>query len=454
MTASHQVLRSVVIQCDPQLGTTVSRALRAHRCACHLVATVSADLDLEPFRNCQLVVVDLDAVGGFYGRFVGRVRSELPNARLLLLSVDASRYPRVEAAGIPLEACVVDPHDTAELRDKLARAIAAAQSQEPARSAAAAGPGAAPAGPGASTGEPAAPARLKVRGRGPIQRPASATLDRIEAPAYVIVLGGIKGGTGKSTLAINLVGALLHEDLTVASIDLAGGPASLTHYLENRRRLAAVADSPPPLPKHAVIEPGEGETVRFETALLALRETSDFLVIDTPAAETALSRIAHSWADSLITPVNDSFLDLAMLARVGEDGEEALPGGYFELVYRANLDKLRREARPINWIVVPNRMPSLPSRNGRAVGRLLSRLAEALGFQVGPELRERVVYRELFDAGLVVADLRDAGGEPARPRSLPAARQELAALRAMIGASRPMSAPKPAATPGATRIAV
>jgi len=41
----------------------------------------------------------------------------------------------------------------------------------------------------------------------------------------------------------------------------------------------------------------------------------DFVVIDTPGHNSYLGRLAHSRADLLITPLNDSFVDLDVLGR-------------------------------------------------------------------------------------------------------------------------------------------
>jgi chromosome partitioning protein len=69
-----------------------------------------------------------------------------------------------------------------------------------------------------------------------------------------------------------------------------------------------------------------------------------------------------------------------------------------------------------------------------------------VGFRIGPGLRDRVIYRELFPFGLTVADL-GPGVRPV-PVSLGhiAARQELRALLQALGLASPAAEPLLAAS--------
>ena len=42
----------------------------------------------------------------------------------------------------------------------------------------------------------------------------------------------------------------------------------------------------------------------------------DFIVIDCPGADSYLSRLGHASADTLITPLNESFIDLDLLCQL------------------------------------------------------------------------------------------------------------------------------------------
>src|SRR5260370_39082790 len=71
------------------------------------------------------------------------------------------------------------------------------------------------------------------------------------------------------------------------------------------------------LPDRAAAE--ADERMRFEAALEEVIGAVDFAIVDTPGSDTYLSRLAHTWADTLLTPLNDSFIDLDLLARVDPD---------------------------------------------------------------------------------------------------------------------------------------
>src|SRR5262245_37005174 len=71
---------------------------------------------------------------------------------------------------------------------------------------------------------------------------------------HIIVLGTEKGGSGKSTTAMHLVVALLHEGYSVGSIDCDARQGSFTRYVENRKGTAAQMLVPLPVPRHIPVE--------------------------------------------------------------------------------------------------------------------------------------------------------------------------------------------------------
>ena len=237
---------------------------------------------------------------------------------------------------------------------------------------------------------------------------------------HIIVLGNEKGGSGKSTTAIHLSVALLHDGYKVGSIDCDARQGSFTRYVENRKTTAAGMVIPLPLARHIPVERStadsaiarrDDEADRLGGALGELSDC-DFIIIDTPGSDTSLSRLAHTLADTLITPLNDSFLDLDLLGRIDHDGAKILkPSVYSEMVWEQRKQRAINRGRPIDWIVMRNRLSSLDAKNKRDIGRLLDDLSRRIGFRIAPGFTERVIFRELFPRGLTLLDIsrKDAG---------------------------------------------
>ncbi len=257
-----------------------------------------------------------------------------------------------------------------------------------------------------------------------------------KAPAKVIVLGNEKGGTGKSTVAMHLLVALLRQGRAVGSIDLDARQATLTRYVENRRK----RDPEGTLlghPDHRAVPPSdnpEKDAESFLAHLAALREACDFIVIDTPGSDQPLSRLGHSFADMLVTPLNDSFIDLDLLASVdGDSLKITKPGRYAEMVWDTKKARaIRGESMAFDWFVLRNRLSTLDARNKREMERLLEALSKRIGFRQLDGLNERVIYRELFLQGLTLLDLGEEQGVALTMSHL-AARQELRQLIEAMG---------------------
>lgn len=260
----------------------------------------------------------------------------------------------------------------------------------------------------------------------------------LEAPARdarVIVIGNEKGGAGKSTVSIHLSISLLRTGKKVGVIDLDVRQRSLTRYLENRVRWAQNTGATLVMPEIVRVEASQErdldraeieERERFEFGLARLKQTCDFILIDAPGGDTFLSRIAHRSADTLITPLNDSFVDFDLLGDVNPQTLEVLrPSFYSEMVWDCRKRKAQTSRRPIDWVVMRNRMSPLAARNKERVGGALENLSKRIGFRLAPGLSERVIYRELFPAGLTLLDLTEAGSNVAFTMSHKAARQEL-----------------------------
>lgn len=257
--------------------------------------------------------------------------------------------------------------------------------------------------------------------------------------AHVVVLGNEKGGSGKSTTALHIAVALLKAGQRVATIDLDSRQQSFTHYIANRRAWAARARINLELPTHYCIARGETSSVEanetreftnFSKAIGEIEHTHDVVVIDTPGNDTYLMRLAHSMADTLVTPLNDSFVDFDVLATLdptsfGVTGESH----YAEMVREARRQRRLVDGRMTDWIVIRNRLSALGSRNKRLVGEGLSELAKRMGFRTVEGLAERVVYREFFPRGLTALDDLDENTLGSRPNmSHLTAREEVIAL--------------------------
>lgn len=237
---------------------------------------------------------------------------------------------------------------------------------------------------------------------------------------HIIVLGNEKGGSGKSTTAMHLIVALLAAGRKVGSIDLDARQGSLSRYVENRGKSAAGMLTPLAMPEHIGIDQSKADSrevatredeVNLADALQRLGD-NDFIVIDTPGSDSALSRAAHIRADTLISPLNDSFLDLDLFGRIEDEGATIRrPSVYAETVWEQRKRRAMAGGKPIDWVVMRNRLSSLDARNKRDIGRLLEQLSKRIGFRIAPGFTERVIFRELFPRGLTLLDLsrKDAG---------------------------------------------
>jgi chromosome partitioning protein len=255
--------------------------------------------------------------------------------------------------------------------------------------------------------------------------------------SHVIVVGNQKGGAGKSTVAMHLIVALMRMGRRTGALDLDVRQRSLTRYIENRGRWIAAKGAKLPAPqifeiresrqRQLDLAEAEEEAV-FNAALRRLAETCDFIVIDSPGGDSFLARLAHASADTLITPLNDSFVDFDLLGDVDPNCADIVrPSVYSEMVWESRKRKAQTARTPIDWVVLRNRTSAsrIEARNKQRVGNALRTLSSRIGFRLAPGLSERVIYRELFPQGLTMLDLDQEGGETEMRMTHVAARQEL-----------------------------
>lgn len=229
----------------------------------------------------------------------------------------------------------------------------------------------------------------------------------------IVVVGNEKGGTGKSTTAIHLAIGLLHKGLKVGALDLDPRQGTLTRYLQNRERYAQ-SGAALCIPRYrqladittAVLEDAETTAKqRIAQAITAMADC-DAVIIDTPGNASTISRMGHEEADILITPVNDSLVDIDVLAEIDPVNRTVVaPSFYCRMAWEYHNRRIVEGRSPIDWIVIRNRLPHIHSNNHRDIDALLAKLAQRIGFRVAAGLSERVVFRELFLKGLTVLDL-------------------------------------------------
>ncbi|WP_052716005.1 division plane positioning ATPase MipZ [Devosia chinhatensis] len=261
---------------------------------------------------------------------------------------------------------------------------------------------------------------------------------------HVIVVGNEKGGSGKSTTALHLAVYLLHQGYGVATIDVDSRQQTLTRYIRNRRASVETSGRDIPLPRHVHLPTAWGDSIRenqkveldiFTRAMDELAGAVDFVIIDTPGFDGNLARLAHGAADSIVTPINDSMIDLDVLARIDpKTGQPLEASPYSRNVQKARAERQARDGGLTDWVLVRNRISNLGSHNASRVQDIVERLAQGLNCRVADGIAERVIFRSLFLAGMTVFDPLDAdllGGAPSM--SHVNARQE---YRALVSALR------------------
>lgn len=256
---------------------------------------------------------------------------------------------------------------------------------------------------------------------------------------HVVVLGNEKGGSGKSTVAMHLVAGFLRQGYSVGAIDLDARQGTLTRHLE-ARAAAAARGLDVPVPEFTAVARSDArlrdDAAAEESAALdeALGRLSDveIVVLDCPGADTHLARAGHARADTLITPINDSYVDFSMLGTVNAaDRRVIAPSIYSEMVWEARKQRFMRDKGRFDWIVMRNRMGAADARNKRDVGASLDELAKRIGFRTVKGFGERVIFRELYLQGLTLMDLKEAG-LGALSMSQVTARQEVRGLLSAI----------------------
>ena len=250
--------------------------------------------------------------------------------------------------------------------------------------------------------------------------------------AHRIVFANEKGGTGKSTTAVHVAVALSYLGKKVSAIDLDPRQRTTHRYIENREAIQEKRGIELPSPVCEVFRHKTEQALSL--AMERLDGVADFILVDTPGRDDPLARAAAEQADTLVTPMNDSFVDFDLIGQVdAETFKVKKLSFYAELIWEARLKRSRmgmeQQRRELDWVVVRNRTGYTEARNMARLEKALAEMSKRVGFRIAKGLSERVIYRELFPSGLTLLDkghLGDLG------TSHLVARQELRGLIASL----------------------
>lgn len=224
------------------------------------------------------------------------------------------------------------------------------------------------------------------------------------ATGHIITFANEKGGVGKSTLAFHCAVALAHAGHRVVAVDLDGRQATLERGLSFREGTAKILGVALPMPAHAVLHRPCAAQLAQELRRLDAR--ADYIVLDAPGTDCRIFRRAVGMADTLVTPINASFVDLPVLGHVDPvSGRAGHSGGFAETVVALRAERERQGLRPIDWLVAKNRVRHCERRHIGRIDIALATLAEQKDFRIVQGLTERVAFRELFQFGLTHLDL-------------------------------------------------
>ncbi len=257
--------------------------------------------------------------------------------------------------------------------------------------------------------------------------------------AHIITISNEKGGTGKSTISMHLAIKLMQEGYSVATFDLDGRQGSLSKYIDNRIKYCEAKGLELPVPAHTRVYPEDNHYLlpqareKLSFQIFEAAGKFDAVIIDTPGTKNYLFEEAHKYADTVITPISDSLIDLNVLADIDYDSERIrMPGHYANYIWDIKKYLASQGKSYLNWIVVGNKLSSYNSKNKALVFSYLERLSKLYGFRFASGLKDRVIYKELFLEGLTVLDMNNDTLKMKMTMSHLSAKREIRALAEFI----------------------
>ena len=208
---------------------------------------------------------------------------------------------------------------------------------------------------------------------------------------HFIVFANEKGGTGKSTTAVHTAIALAASGHRVAALDLDSRQRTMARYLENRDATMRRLEKDLPRAAYEVLEDARDEGLT--AAVERLSEEADVIVVDTPGRDDEVAKSAILRADTLVTPMNDSFVDLDLIGQVHPESYKVTrPSFYAELIWNSRTQRAKTVGKGVDWVVLRNRLQHIESHNLKRVGAAMTQSAG--GFNLPRRAAPRLQPRE------------------------------------------------------------
>lgn len=222
---------------------------------------------------------------------------------------------------------------------------------------------------------------------------------------HLIVFANEKGGVGKSTLAFHTCIGLCNTGEKVAVLDLDWRQQSLAGALASREATARSLEIDLPSPHYTVLENQSGSM--FTQEISRIGTGSRFVIIDLAGQDSTMARYAIALADTLVTPINNSLVDIDALAKFDPVNMRVKePNRFARLVESLRHERQLCGMPSIDWVIVKNRLRSAEKKQRQFFDQALTDLSRTLRFRVACGLSERVAYRELYLFGLTHLDLK------------------------------------------------
>lgn len=222
---------------------------------------------------------------------------------------------------------------------------------------------------------------------------------------HIIALANEKGGVGKSTLAFHIALALSHRGFSVLAVDCDRRQQTMQTLLDARDGTARTLRIDLPRPAHLALQQQSGAQLLQEIERAGSH--ADYVIVDLAGNDSPLARRVITLADTVVTPVNCSQADLAVLGRISPVGRSYAGHGLFgQTVAELRAERVAMGMAPMDWIVTTNRVRRTEHRLIAAIERDLHSLSGKLGFRLIDGLTERLAYRELLPFGLCYLDLK------------------------------------------------